>query len=126
MRPEEIVLNLNWHAIGIILSVLTAWSALLLGAIRFFMARELRAMDSRFQALETSRERVRRAQETNLLQHADIEKQILQLRADLPQSYVQREDWIRFSGTLEFKMDAIHRRIDELKPYLMGGDGARP
>lgn len=125
MRPEEVILNLNWHAIGVILGVLTGWSGLLLGAIRFFIGRELRGMDARFQALESSRERVRKAQENNLLQHAEIEKQILQLRADLPQGYVQREDWIRFSGALEFKMDAIHRRIDELIPYYSRGEDAR-
>ena len=36
-----------------------------------------------------------------------LERELLQLRAQLPVEYVRREDWIRFSNTLEAKLDAM-------------------
>lgn len=44
---------------------------------------------------------------------ADIEKKLLELRAELPIEYVRREDWIRFSNTLEAKMDALRAESRE-------------
>ena len=43
--------------------------------------------------------------------HAQVEKEILKLRAELPIEYVRREDWIRFSNTLEAKLDAIRAEL---------------
>jgi hypothetical protein len=36
-----------------------------------------------------------------------LERELLQLKAQLPVEYVRREDWIRFSNTLEAKLDAM-------------------
>lgn len=123
MKAPEIILNLNWTAIGILLSLLTGWSGLLLGAIKVLVGREIHAVDEKFKALGGFQEKNQREHEENRLHHAEIEKQILLLRTELPHEYVQREDWIRFSGTLEYKVDAIHKRIDALKDEVRS---ARP
>ena len=47
-----------------------------------------------------------------------LERQLAQLKADLPTTYAPRLDWIRFSNTLETKVDAMHRRFDRLMEYL--------
>ncbi len=44
---------------------------------------------------------------------AQIEHDILRMRADLPLEYVRREDWIRFGNTLEAKIDAIRAEMRE-------------
>ncbi len=44
---------------------------------------------------------------------AEIEREILRLRADLPLEYVRREDWIRFGNTLEAKIDTIRAEVRE-------------
>ncbi len=41
----------------------------------------------------------------------EIEKDLLRLRAELPLDYVRREDWIRFSNTLEAKLDAMRAEM---------------
>ncbi len=115
MRPEEVILNLNWHAIGIMLGLLIGWSGLLLGAIKWLVGREIHAVDERFAAIAAAGQLNAKEHEENKLHHAEIEKQILLLRGELPREYVQREDWIRFSGVLETKLDAIHRRLDTMK-----------
>ena len=40
-----------------------------------------------------------------------IERELLQLKATLPVEYVRREDWIRFSNTLEAKIDAMRAEV---------------
>ncbi len=46
----------------------------------------------------------------------ELEKQLTDLRVNLPLEYVRREDWIRFSSTLDAKMDAMREEIrDELR-----------
>jgi hypothetical protein len=55
----------------------------------------------------------------------DIEKQLTELRVNLPLEYVRREDWIRFSGTLDAKLDAmreeVREQIAEVKERLYAG-----
>ncbi|HTT77736.1 MAG TPA: hypothetical protein VMF50_17360 [Candidatus Binataceae bacterium] len=42
---------------------------------------------------------------------ANIERELLTLKADLPRQYVMRDDWIRFSNILEAKMDAMRAEM---------------
>lgn len=55
----------------------------------------------------------------------ELEKQLTELRVNLPLEYVRREDWIRFSGTLDAKLDAIRQdmreEIGEVKKGLYVG-----
>jgi len=55
----------------------------------------------------------------------DLERQVTNLRVNLPLEYVRREDWIRFSGTLDAKLDAMpeemREEIAEVKERLYAG-----
>ncbi|MGA8795153.1 hypothetical protein [Candidatus Binatus sp.] len=55
----------------------------------------------------------------------ELEKQVIELRVNLPLEYVRREDWIRFSGTLDAKLDAMREEmreeIAEVKERLYAG-----
>jgi len=42
----------------------------------------------------------------------DSQKDSLKLRQELSSDYVRREDWIRFSSTLEAKMDSLNRKVE--------------
>jgi hypothetical protein len=44
-----------------------------------------------------------------------VERDFLQLKMDLPNYYVRRDDWIRFGGSIDQKMDRIHEKLDDLK-----------
>ena len=52
----------------------------------------------------------------------EIEREVMRLKAQLPLEYVRREDWIRFSSTLDAKLDAMRTElrdeINELKERL--------
>ena len=55
----------------------------------------------------------------------DIERAVFELRASLPLEYVRREDWIRFSGSLDAKLDAMReemrQEIADVKERLYAG-----
>jgi hypothetical protein len=58
--------------------------------------------------------------------HVDhLESGLTDLRVNLPLEYVRREDWIRFSGTLDAKLDAMREEmrdeIAEVKERLYAG-----
>ena len=42
-----------------------------------------------------------------------IEREMFELRAMLPLEYVRREDWIRFCGTFDAKLDAMRDEMRE-------------
>jgi hypothetical protein len=42
-----------------------------------------------------------------------LEHELFELRAVLPLEYVRREDWIRFSGTLDAKLDGMREEMRE-------------
>ncbi len=41
----------------------------------------------------------------------EIEREVMRLKAQLPLEYVRREDWIRFSSTLDAKLDAMRAEL---------------
>jgi hypothetical protein len=55
----------------------------------------------------------------------EIERALFEFRASMPIEYVRREDWIRFSGSLDAKLDAMREEmrgeIAEVKERLYAG-----
>lgn len=51
--------------------------------------------------------------------YQESQKDLLRMRTELSDSYVRREDWIRFGTTLEAKMDQLNRKIDEQRENLI-------
>lgn len=65
--------------------------------------------DERFSSLESSaKEWVR------------IERDFLEWKSNLPMTFVMRDDYVRNQTVIEFKLDSISTRIDNLK--VKGGD----
>ena len=86
---------MSWEAVATFASVLATVAGINLAA--------LHAMFERHQRVAT-REDERWAQ---------IERSIYELRVLLPIEYVRREDWIRFSATLDAKIDGLREEMRE-------------
>jgi len=86
---------MSWEAVATFASVLATVAGINLAA--------LHAMFERHQRL-TSRDDERWAQ---------MEHSIYELRVLLPIEYVRREDWIRFSATLDAKIDGLREEMRE-------------
>ncbi len=76
-------------------------------------------LDARFQARDAEllamTEKLEKVEE----QGRHVENELLRLRAELPREYVQREDWIRFSGSIDMKLDHLRSGGDSLRLMVL-------
>ena len=91
---------MDWQTIGVLATALIGFAALNFGALQWLLTRH----DS--------------LREENAAKIAQLEgkfqrneRELLELRAELPLQYVRREDWIRFGNVLEAKMDAMRAEL---------------
>jgi hypothetical protein len=110
---------LNWDAIATFALAFVTLVGMNLAALRWLLGQHGREIGQRLAAL---------SRDGSEFSHA-IERELLRLKAQLPVDYVRREDWIRFSNTLEAKLDAlraeVRAEISELRErlYDFGGTG---
>ncbi|MGH7838867.1 MAG: hypothetical protein ACREQC_13735 [Candidatus Binataceae bacterium] len=110
---------MNWDAIATFALAFVTLIGLNLAALRWTLGQYGREIGNRLDSL---------ARDGSEFSHA-VERELLRLKAQLPVDYVRREDWIRFSNTLEAKLDAlraeVRAEISELRErlYERGGIG---
>jgi hypothetical protein len=88
---------MSWDALGTFALTFVTLVGLNLAAIRWLLVRTDEELRSSLKTLK---------REGTEFSHS-LERELLQLKAQLPVEYVRREDWIRFSNTLEAKLDAM-------------------
>ncbi len=86
---------MDWPALGTFIAAALTFAGLNLGALKWLLDRH----DS---AASKTEDRV-----------AEVVRDLYRLKAILPLEYVRREDWIRFSSTLDAKMDAMRAEMRE-------------
>ena len=98
---------MSWEAIATFLLVLVTVVGINIGTIKSMLDRHRSA------ALRDSE------------RWQEIERELFEFRASMPIEYVRREDWIRFSGSLDAKLDAMREEmrgeIAEVKERLYAG-----
>lgn len=90
---------------GVVITVIFAWSGLLIGIIKWLLDRYQTHIDKRFSGLE-------KANEAEVREWQRIERDLMELRAELPLEYVRREDSIRQEVVINAKLDALAEKID--------------
>lgn len=85
---------------------------------RLVVAQFNRGLDQRFAAMAEARKIESRAADERLGRmegnQSRLERELLELRADLPVEYVRREDHIRYETVVNAKLDALAAKIDLL------------
>jgi hypothetical protein len=92
---------MTWEAVATFALSFVTLVGLNLGAIRWLLTRNETELGLRINDLK------RNGSDFSHL----LERELLQLKATLPVEYVRREDWIRFSNTLEAKIDAMRAEV---------------
>lgn len=92
---------MTWEAIATFALSFVTLVGLNLGAIRWLLTRNEGELGERINDVK---------REGSNFSHM-MERELLQLKATLPVEYVRREDWIRFSNTLEAKIDAMRMEV---------------
>ena len=86
---------MSWEAVATFASALVTFVGINLAAMRAMLERNQRL--------------VKRDDE----RWSQLERAIYELRVLLPIEYVRREDWIRFSATLDAKIDGLREEMRE-------------
>jgi hypothetical protein len=92
---------MSWDAIATFVLSFVTLVGLNLGAIRWLLTRYETDLGKRVGDLKRDGSEFSR----------ELERELLQLKAQLPVDYVRREDWIRFGNTLEAKLDALRAEM---------------
>jgi hypothetical protein len=99
---------LSWDAVATFTLAFVTLVGLNLAAIRWMLGQYEAELGSRLEAMKRG---------GTEFSHS-VERELLKLKAQLPVDYVRREDWIRFSNTLEAKLDALRAEISELRERM--------
>ena len=76
--------------------------------------RQEQRLDDRFDALDKALGRIAEGQNRNAADMARLERDFLQMKAELPLNYVRREDYVQAVATIMAKLDAISLRFENV------------
>jgi len=85
-----------------VLGLLGVWSGLILGVQKHMMAAGFKELKNQISDLSSVKE-----------SFTALERELLELKADLPLSYVRREDFIRFDVVINSKLDKLRDLVVE-------------
>jgi len=97
-----------WHLVGLALTVGGAF----VGGVKLIADQFMRRMDERFAAIAADLEKHLLEEQRAATRMDQIERDIMSMRAELPEKYVRREDYIRGQSTIEAKLDALAGKIE--------------
>lgn len=111
-----------WQLVGLLL----AFFGVVAGFFKLLMTQQQKLLDERFAAQEKARDETRRHWDTQFaaLQKAahdetaqwqHVERELLRLKADLPEKYVLREDFVKNQTIIEGKLDRLALKIENLQ-----------
>jgi hypothetical protein len=85
-----------------VIGVVAAWSGIIIAALRVMFTRALSALEEKISAFNKTAQAC-----------TDLEREFLELKADLPLFYVRREDFIRFDVVINSKLDKLRDLVVE-------------
>jgi hypothetical protein len=72
-------------------------------------------LDDKFDILQARLEQIERKEGDNGKEVAKVERKLMELRAELPEKYVRREDYIRGQSLIESKLDGLALKLENLQ-----------
>lgn len=106
--------SIDWKTLSAITAVLSLLNAGLFWAVRWLVESQRQAFERRFEDL------IGRLKVSSEDVH-EVRRELYELKAELPRTYVQRDDWIMSFGRFEQKLDGIWNFVHELRDRLDGG-----
>jgi hypothetical protein len=94
----------QWQIFSALTALVAAWSLLILGVMRSIMSKGLCDLEKKINGLsDLSKD------------YQEVERSLLKLQADLPLSYVRKEDFVRFDVVINTKLDRLRDLIEALR-----------
>ncbi len=118
--------TLNWNHFAILLGIIAGWSLVIIATARWAistglkgiqenLALSMKQIDDKLAAQDGKVARAAEAQQDLERKAAGemqkVEREVLQIKADLPLCYVRREDFIRHEVVINTKLDRLRDLI---------------
>jgi hypothetical protein len=94
----------NWQLFIFLAGLIAAWSVLIVAVLRTMFSAHCDDINGRLEGWGKD--------------IGKLEKNFLELKADLPLSYVRKEDFVRFEIVINAKLDRVHDAIENLKEQI--------
>jgi chromosome segregation ATPase len=95
-----------------VLVILIAFIGALWGLVKIIAGQQKTNLDSKLQSLSDSMAKVTSSVDRDREATRTLERQLMELRVELPRDYVRREDFIRAVQTIETKIDNMALRME--------------
>ena len=82
-------------------------------------------LTEKFNAIEASRKSADEALQNDLNQLKSLEREFLEFKAELPERFVLRTDYIRGQSILEAKQDALYNRMEVVRLEIAKNQGVK-
>lgn len=96
--------GMQWEIFTFLAGLVAAWSLVLLGVNKYMNANSFRSLGEQIEQIRKVADRTE-----------GFERQILELKADLPLNYVRKEDFIRHEVVINTKLDRLRDLLEDLK-----------
>lgn len=111
-----------WHMLTLLLAFFAACGA----TGKLLLTQFQKHMDQRFSDQEAARSEfhgqlqsrlqgIEKTAKEEANEWKRVERELLDLKADLPQHYVRREDYIRGQSVIESKLDALYNKMENVQ-----------
>lgn len=110
---------IDWKMVGVIVTLFLAWSALLIGVIKWLLDKNQKQGDGRLAEINRRLEALENTAKQDTGEWQRGEREILELRAELARDYVRRQDFIQVISSLDAKMETLTLKIDSIKDNLI-------
>jgi hypothetical protein len=112
-----------WHLLTFLIGLLLSFLAFTFAIGTILLAQVEKQLDSRFAAQEAARSEAQKhwdlrfgALETaagkDAEKYRDLQRELLELKAELPERFVRRDDYIHNQTVIEAKIDGLALRIE--------------
>lgn len=105
-----------WHLVTLLLTLAGAFFTL----AKLLLGQQLKHIDAAFAAQNARLAAIEQANKDEVGNWHRIEREILQLKAELPLNYVRREDYVQTVATIMAKLDAISLRMENILLKIKG------
>lgn len=95
---------LTWTHFGYLIGLIAAWSLVIIATARWTVNAGMKGVAGKFEEIAKKFEFHGEKQQT-------LEREVLEMKADLPFCYVRREDFIRHEVTILTKLDRLRDLI---------------
>lgn len=100
---------------GKFLALIVSLIAIFYGMSRRQQASFEKLIEKQFKNLGDELRRVEKTGAATAAEIARVERDLLELRAELPERYVRREDYIRGQSLIESKLDGLAMKLENLQ-----------